>query len=315
MFDESWRRHRGPILLAFAGSVLLGSLLVAFILFVAGMSHCSECDQTPFLLRSFGLTLVIAATFGLAVGFGAAGLRWMLVDYLGRRATNASLVLVTLALVALAAPGGVAAIEYLEYRVDKAQRDAIYAAAMDLCPDRSRHLSIIHDALPNPLPRDTFVAEVRFADTRVERLHMRGSRADVIRIIQGDPGIRSLTVEHLLSDRCDEAFENGREGLVVVIPKEPPRYGVMKVEAIYARRGDGYRLRDGFQIQNWQRPYWLVQRPVSKDIAPGRIVETHAENGIAVTSVSSAPVVVPAAPQSTTIDALGPPPQSERDRR
>ena len=307
MDDAFWGRHRGAILLALGGALLLGSLLVAFILLMAGMSHCSACDPKPFLMRGFGVTLVIAALFSLAIGFGATGLRWLLADYLGRRVTNVALVVATLGLVALAAPGGVFAIEFVEYRIEKAQRDAAYAAASDLCPDHSRHLSIIHDALPTPLPRETFVAEVRFLDTRVNRLHMGGSRAEVVRVIQGDPGIRSLTVEHLQSDRCDEAFENGSEGLVVVIPKDRPRFGVMRVEAIYARRSDGYRLPNGFQIEEWQRPYWLVQRPVVKDTAPVR-VETHAENGIAVTSISPEPVVVPgsAVPApSNVIDARG----------
>jgi len=309
MFEGLWRRHRGAVLLGLGAAVLLGSLLVAFILFMAGMSHCSECDPKPFLARGFGISLLLAALFGLAVGFGFTGLRWLLVDYLGRRATNVLLGVLTLGAVALAAPIGVYTIEYVEYRIDKAERDAAYAAATDLCPDRSQHRSIIHDALPTPLPRDTFVAEVRFLETRVNRLHMGGSRAEVVRVIQGDPGIRSLTVEHLLSDRCDEAFENGAAGLVVVIPKDRPRFGVMRVEAIYARRSDGYRLPNGFQIEEWQRPYWLVQRPVVKDATPVR-VETHAENGMAMTSISPEPVVVPgpAVPApSNAIEAQGAP--------
>jgi len=299
MFDAFWRAHRGALLLGLGGAVLLGSVLVAYILLVAGMSHCSACDPKPFLMRGFGLTLIIVALFGLAIGFGAAGMRWMLVDYLGRRATNAARVVLTLGLVALAAPLGVSAINHMEYRLEKAEQDALHAAAMDLCPDRAQHLAIIHEALPTPLPRETFVAEVRFPGTNVTPLYQGGEEAEVVRVIQGDPAIRRLIVERMPSDRCDEAFENGSEGLVIVIPHDRARGDALKVHPIFVRRGDGYRLPDGYQIADWERPYWLRPPPAVSAAAPRVKSETRAENGIAVTSVSPAETIVtPADPRT-----------------
>ena len=293
MNETFWRRHRAAILLGFLGFALFGVLLFFFVLFVAGMSHCSQCDLTPWILRGFGFSFLLASLFGVAVGTGAAFLSRMIRPSLGARPTTVLLVLLTMGLVVLAGQPGINAVQFLEHRLEQAKYDARRAEAMELCPDRSRHLAIIHDQLPRPLPRYTFVADVRFRETDVTPLYQGGARAVVKRVIQGDPAIRELQVERVLSDRCDKAFHNGREGLVVVIPKDRPRGAQQKVEAIFVRRADGFRLRDGFQIQEWQRPYWLVPR--RPDVPSGRPhgkVVTHAENGMATTSIDSGPAVV-----------------------
>lgn len=304
MNETFWRRHRAPILLGFLGFTLLAAMLCFFVLFIAAMSHCSQCDMTPWIHRGFGFSLLLASLFGLAVGLGAAGLRRLLRPSLGARPTTVVLVLATIGLAVLAAQPGVYAVQFLEYRVEEARNDAIMAKARELCPDRSRHLAIIHDQLPRPLPRDTFVAEVRFRETDVTPLYQGGALAQVKRVIQGDPAIRELQVERLLSDRCDKAFENGREGLVVVIPKDLPRGSRQKVEPIFVRRGDGFRLHDGFQIQEWQRPYWLApSRPVVPGEPSGGRSVTQAENGIATTTIDAEAVVVSTGPPANGSDA------------
>jgi hypothetical protein len=295
MSETFWDRNRAAIILGILGFGVLGILLFLFVLFIAGMSHCSQCDMSPWLLRGFGLSFLLAALFGVAVGFAAAGLRTFLTPFLGVRVATALLSVLTIGLAALAAYPGMGAILYVEHRIERAKDEARLEQARDLCPDRSQHLAIIHDELPRPLPRDTFVAEVRFRGTDVTPLYQGGADAEVLRVIQGDPAIRELRVERVQqSTRCDEAFENGREGLVVVIPKELPRGNLQKVEAVFARRGEGYRVPDGFQIEEWQRPYWLAQPKVHvAPLPPGSRVVTQAENGIATTSISAGePIVV-----------------------
>lgn len=305
MDETFWRRHRAAIGLGLLGFALLEALLSFFVLFIAGMSHCSQCDMTPWVLRGFGFSFLLAALFGVAVGLGAAGLGRMLRPSLGARPTTVLLALLTIGLTVLAGQPGINAVQFLEYRVEKARDDALRAELRELCPDRPRHLAIIHDELPRPLPRDTFVAEVRFPDTNVTPLYQSGARAQVRRVIQGDPAVRELVVERVLADRCDKAFQNGTEGLVVAIPKDLPRENRQKVEAIFVRRGDGFRLRDGFQIQEWQRPYWLARpRPDVSSTPPGRSV-THAENGMASTSISGGEaIVVSTGPLANGSDAL-----------
>ena len=293
MIETFWRRHRAAILLGLLGLVLLGTILAFSVLLIASTSHCTQCDVAPPLMRGFGFAFLIALLFGLATALVAAALRRVLVPAVSAGATTTLLVLLTVGAVAMVAQPAVFAVQHLEYRLEKAKDDARMAELRELCPDRPRHLAIIHDALPRPLPRDTFVAEVSFPGTNVTPLYQGGERARVKRVVQGDPAIREFLVERVLSDRCDKAFENGREGLVVVIPKDLPRGNQQKVEPIFVRRGDGFRLPDGFQIQQWQRPYWLVppKPPVPGESRHGRSV-THAENGIATTSVDSGPAIV-----------------------
>ena len=294
MIETFWRDNRAAIFVGLLGAVALGSMLAFIVLFVAGMRHCSQCDMRPYVLRGFGASILFASLFGLAVGLGAAALRALLRPYLGARAVIALLVFLALGLAVLAVPAGYSAVSLVEYRIEKAKEDAALAKLRELCPDRSRHLAIIHDDLPRPLPRDTLVAEIRFDGSDVTPLYQSGAPAKVIRMIQGDPAIRELTVERVQhTDRCDKAFANGTSGLAVFIPKELPRGGHQKVEAIFARRGDGFRLPDGFQIREWQRPYWLAKPRIAApaDARRGHAV-THAENGIATTSIDGGNAIV-----------------------
>ncbi|HEX8621675.1 MAG TPA: hypothetical protein VF718_06855 [Allosphingosinicella sp.] len=304
MIGSLWRRHRGAILLGLLGFAALAALLVFAVLAVAAMGHCSQCDRSPLVLRGLAASMLVASVFGIATGLAAAVLRPLLRAFLGAGPATALLILLTLGLAVAAWQPGFAAVDFLQHRAEWAREKARLAEPRELCPDRSRHLAIIHDALPRPLPRDTFVAEVRFEGTDVAALHLGGASARVRRVIQGDPAIRRLTVERLQSDRCDKAFENGREGLVVVIPRELPRGDGQKVEAIFVRRADGFRLPDGFQIQEWQRPYWLAPpKPAVADGRRGRSV-THAGNGIATTAIDGGPAIaVRAAPARGSAEA------------
>jgi hypothetical protein len=128
------------------------------------------------------------------------------------------------------------------------------ALAIMLLPGQARACMIsdaletlIHDALPRPLPRGTIIANVTFESTSEAQLHGGGIRATVRRMIQGDFRGRTLIVRQRIISSCDDPFGNGRSGLIVSVPIGMEN-GMLVVAPILVSRLHRRRLPDGFQL-------------------------------------------------------------------
>ncbi len=108
-------------------------------------------------------------------------------------------------------------------------------------------LSLIHDALPRPLPRGTIVADVAFDPSTARLLNGVGMRARVRRMIQGDYRGRTLIVRQRVMSSCDDPFGNGSAGLIVAVPVDMQN-GVLVVAPILVSRLDRHRLPDGYRL-------------------------------------------------------------------
>jgi hypothetical protein len=128
--------------------------------------------------------------------------------------------------------------------------------------------SLIHNALPQPLPTGAIIAEVRFESTTLGNL-WEGVRVEVRRMIQGDYAGRTLIVRPIALTSCSRPFENGGEGLIVAIPIGNVN-GVLVVDAIEAGEYDGYRLRDGFQLSDLPQMWLARHRTRVEDAAAQR---------------------------------------------
>lgn len=107
--------------------------------------------------------------------------------------------------------------------------------------------SLIHSGLPNPLPADTFIAEVSIDNTRELDFYSDGLRATVRRIVQGDYSGQTIVLRDNIETSCDDLFGNGTSGLVVgrVLGTERGELVIVPIKAV---RGEGFRLRDGYVV-------------------------------------------------------------------
>lgn len=113
-------------------------------------------------------------------------------------------------------------------------------------PDDTR--ALIHSALPTPLPDRAVVLEVTFRQGDWRGLNGSGARVRVRHVIHGSIAGRYVLVRlGPFSSSCDYPFGNGRSGTIVgvVIGSEG---GVDIVRPVFARRGSGFRLENGYQF-------------------------------------------------------------------
>ena len=274
---ESSRPIRLAASMGCLGAALIGLVVMALVLLAAAMSHCSDCDMSPYILRGFASSVFLASIFGLFVGLIAWSAATLLPRLLRGRQGFFILGLMTLGLVMLAAPNALYALMALEEWWERPPPPP------EPCPDPGRRLALIHDELPTPLPRGTFVAEVDFAGADSDDLYRQGIRGRVLRIHQGERGIESLLLLRYVSDPCDEPLSNGRKGIVVAAP----RYKVglepsLNADPLLVRRDEGFRLPSGFQLPPPPKPTTIKVKTRSEPV-----VTVHAENGVAVATMSS----------------------------
>ena len=121
------------------------------------------------------------------------------------------------------------------------------AAPAQACGDQRFFHGVIHDALPDPLPAGTLIAEVEFeADAKPGDLFEQGLPARILRLVQGNYRGDTL-IARTRWNSCFYPFTNGRRGLIVAIPLGLED-GRMVVDPIEVGRNQGFRLPDGFQI-------------------------------------------------------------------
>ncbi len=155
------------------------------------------------------------------------------------------------------------------------------------------HNAYIHDALPSPLPKGTFVAEVEFEPvpeqgaTR-EVLWGTGIRARVHRVLQGDYRGNDVIARPTLLTSCDTIFGNGRAGLIVAIPRGLQN-GTLVIDPITAPSADGYRLPDGFQVDA-ERVAWGALPRVQRQQESGGWNSNRLLTGMAAGAVGLAAV-------------------------
>ncbi|MEA3000561.1 MAG: hypothetical protein QOK17_2394 [Sphingomonadales bacterium] len=110
-----------------------------------------------------------------------------------------------------------------------------------------RNFALIHSGLPNPLPKDTFIAEVEIETSDQWKLYTSGLEARVTRPIAGAYRGERIILRLPEENSCDSPFANGRSGLLVAIPRSREGDAWVLWPALVSQY-DGYRLRDGFQF-------------------------------------------------------------------
>ena len=107
--------------------------------------------------------------------------------------------------------------------------------------------ALIHNALPNPLPAGTIIADVEIAPEGAGPAPVvNATYARVRRMIQGEAA-PMLILRTGRRNSCKEPLANGRTGLIIAVP-EGHQDGVPVARAIFAHSLDGFRLRDGYQL-------------------------------------------------------------------
>lgn len=115
------------------------------------------------------------------------------------------------------------------------------------CFDSFNSGALIHNSLPEHLPRDVVVFEGSLP-LDYEPLFREGLRVPIRRVVRGDlRGRYALLRETLPISSCAQPLSNGRHGMIVgkVIGAER---GVAIIRPVFAWKANRYRLRDGFQF-------------------------------------------------------------------
>jgi hypothetical protein len=109
----------------------------------------------------------------------------------------------------------------------------------------SEHVSgIIHSSLPDDLPADLIVAEVRLPDSLDTGAARRvGAEAKILRLVQGKLPARTMPIDLSGQTSCDYPFANGREGLLVARLVE--RDGRRMLSPIWVVQRNGFRMVRG----------------------------------------------------------------------
>jgi hypothetical protein len=130
---------------------------------------------------------------------------------------------------------------------------ALAPAAANACIGAFGERSIIHSALPNPLPRDTIVAEVEILSGDEAAFYRSGVPARITRLIRGQVSEPLLVLRGGSESDCTVPFGNGLRGYVIAVERGRAANGPL-VEPFFAVRGEGFRLADGYQIpEEWRR--------------------------------------------------------------
>jgi hypothetical protein len=131
------------------------------------------------------------------------------------------------------------------------------AGPAQACITASGERAIIHDALPDPLPRDTIVAEVEIVAGDEAAFYRSGLLARVDRLIQGRVRGSWLVLRSAGESDCTNPFGNGRRGYIIAVERGRGPAGPL-VEPFLAVRGEGFRMADGYEIpEEWRRaPAW-----------------------------------------------------------
>lgn len=80
--------------------------------------------------------------------------------------------------------------------------------------------SLIHAALPEDVPSNAFVARVIIEDSKPNRLYGQGLKAIVLQVLKGEAHFRKITLKASGRTSCDMPFFNGREGIIVGMPRK-----------------------------------------------------------------------------------------------
>ena len=118
------------------------------------------------------------------------------------------------------------------------------AEACGVSPNRA----LIHSALPAPLPEGVFIAEVEIDLSTMRDYGEGGVRAEVKRVVQGDPQAVRLILRSDYTTSCDAPLANGAAGLILGLPRGREGEALI-VHPIAAHRNDGFRLTDGFSVR------------------------------------------------------------------
>lgn len=130
-------------------------------------------------------------------------------------------------------------------------------AAVDACMVEGTE-AVIHSALPNHLPKDTFVARVVIGPgAPMQMFRGPGIRARVVRVVQGDRREKYVLLQRSHISSCDNVFLNGHSGYLVGVP-HGRQGGLLVVDPITVDRSQGFKLPEDFEVSESLRAGHIV---------------------------------------------------------
>lgn len=107
--------------------------------------------------------------------------------------------------------------------------------------------ALIHRSVPEGLPADIVVLEVRLTSRDVRLLYSTGLPARVSHVEQGPVNSPRILLQTDFQNSCEWPLENGFHGLIVG-RLTGERDGVPVVEPVFAPIENGFRLEDGAAV-------------------------------------------------------------------